>query len=91
MRADVAPFHHAHTGTWSYVVADPATRRAAIIDPVLDFDAKSGRTSPASVAGGREVACETTIGAQKRDNIHVRAETAESEFVTLRNARDATL
>ena len=44
MRPDVAPFHHADTGTWSYVVADPATRAAAIIDPVLDFDAKSART-----------------------------------------------
>jgi glyoxylase-like metal-dependent hydrolase (beta-lactamase superfamily II) len=26
------------TGTWQYVVADPATSSAAIIDPVLDFD-----------------------------------------------------
>ncbi|KAK2600510.1 hypothetical protein N8I77_010037 [Diaporthe amygdali] len=26
------------TGTWQYVVADPNTSRAAIIDPVLDFD-----------------------------------------------------
>ena len=41
----VHSFHHADTGTWSYVVADPATTQAAIIDPVLDFDAKSGRTS----------------------------------------------
>ena len=41
----VHPFHHADTGTWSYVVADAATRQAAIIDPVLDFDAKSGRIS----------------------------------------------
>jgi glyoxylase-like metal-dependent hydrolase (beta-lactamase superfamily II) len=40
----VHAFHHADTGTWSYVVADPATSQAAIIDPVLDFDAKSGRT-----------------------------------------------
>ena len=45
------PFHHAATGTWSYVVADPATRAAAIIDPVLDFDAKSGRTAHAVGAG----------------------------------------
>ncbi len=37
------------TGTWSYVVADPATRVAAIIDPVLDYDAKSGHTSTTSV------------------------------------------
>lgn len=48
MRPDVAPFHDPATGTWSYVVSDPATRAAAIIDPVLDFDPKSARTSHAS-------------------------------------------
>jgi glyoxylase-like metal-dependent hydrolase (beta-lactamase superfamily II) len=26
------------TGTWQYVVSDPVTSRAAIIDPVLDFE-----------------------------------------------------
>ena len=26
------------TGTWQYIIADPATKKAAIIDPVLDFD-----------------------------------------------------
>nr|WP_281493666.1 MBL fold metallo-hydrolase [Ancylobacter koreensis] len=33
--------------TWSvqYVVADPATGRCAIVDPVYDFDEKSGQTS----------------------------------------------
>jgi len=41
--------------------------------------------------GSREVACETTIGTQKRENIHVRADTGEAEFVQLREARDATL
>ena len=41
----VYPFHHADTGTWSYVVADSSSRQAAIIDPVLDFDAKAGRIS----------------------------------------------
>lgn len=44
----VHAFHHQKTGTWSYIVADPATRAAVIIDPVLDYDAKSGRTSTAS-------------------------------------------
>jgi glyoxylase-like metal-dependent hydrolase (beta-lactamase superfamily II) len=34
--------------TFSYVVADSATKHAVIIDPVLDFDYKSGRTSTAS-------------------------------------------
>jgi len=37
-------------GTWtvSYIVLDQATRRCALIDSVLDFDARSGRTSTAS-------------------------------------------
>lgn len=48
MRPQVHPLHHADTGIWSYVVADPATREAALIDPVLDYDAKSARTSTAS-------------------------------------------
>jgi len=45
----VHSFHHKETGTWSYIVSDPATRVAAIIDPVLDYDAKSGRTDTNSV------------------------------------------
>lgn len=40
---------------------------------------------------GREVACETTLRAQKRENIHVRAGIGEDEYVALREARDATL
>ena len=44
----VFPFHHADTGTWSYVVADPVSRQAAIIDPVLDFDAKSAHITHVS-------------------------------------------
>ncbi|MES2280717.1 MAG: MBL fold metallo-hydrolase [Pseudomonadota bacterium] len=36
------------TWTVTYVVADTQARRAAIIDPVLDYDPKSGRTSTAS-------------------------------------------
>ena len=43
-RTHVQAFHDEKTGTVSYVVADAATRCAAIIDPVLDFDFKSGRT-----------------------------------------------
>jgi glyoxylase-like metal-dependent hydrolase (beta-lactamase superfamily II) len=39
----VRSFHHAATGTWSHVVVDPESRRAAILDPALDFDASSGR------------------------------------------------
>jgi glyoxylase-like metal-dependent hydrolase (beta-lactamase superfamily II) len=44
----VHPFHHAGTGTWSYVAADASTGVAAVIDPVLDFDMASGRTGTTS-------------------------------------------
>ena len=37
-------FHDPGTGTVSYVFADPATQRAAIVDPVLGYDFKSGTT-----------------------------------------------
>jgi glyoxylase-like metal-dependent hydrolase (beta-lactamase superfamily II) len=36
------------TNTVSYVVHDPATKAAAIIDPVLDFTPRNGRTNTAS-------------------------------------------
>lgn len=48
MNADVMPFFDAATSTWSYLVADRHTRRAAIVDPVLDFDVASGRTARTS-------------------------------------------
>lgn len=41
--------------------------------------------------GGREVACETTIGLQKRENIHLRGGADEQAFVRMRRDRDATL
>lgn len=47
-RPEVAAFFDEATNTVSYVVHDPATRAAALIDSVLDFDPASGRTSSAS-------------------------------------------
>ncbi len=44
-RPDVTAFFDEATFTVSYVVVDPATKRAAIVDPVLDYDAASGRTA----------------------------------------------
>lgn len=40
----VRAFFHEPTFTVSYLVWDPASKRAAIVDSVLDFDQKSGRT-----------------------------------------------
>lgn len=47
-RTVVQPFFDPKTWTVSYVVADPATGSAAVIDPVLDFEMKSGSTSTES-------------------------------------------
>jgi glyoxylase-like metal-dependent hydrolase (beta-lactamase superfamily II) len=44
----IQAFFDAATWTVSYVVSDPATGRAAVIDPVLDYDFKAGRTSTKS-------------------------------------------
>jgi glyoxylase-like metal-dependent hydrolase (beta-lactamase superfamily II) len=44
----VKAFFDEATFTVSYVVSDPATARAVIIDPVLDYDPASGRTSTSS-------------------------------------------
>jgi len=43
MQPIVHSFFHAPTNTWSHVVSDAATRNAAIVDAVLDFDPASGR------------------------------------------------
>ena len=42
MGPDIAAFFDEATNSVSYLVSDPATRAAAVIDPVLDFDAASG-------------------------------------------------
>src|SRR5208282_4607100 len=44
----IQAFFHEPTNTVSYLVSDPATRESAVIDPVLDFDARSGRSATRS-------------------------------------------
>lgn len=41
----IKAFFDEPTKTVSYLVADPATKKAAIVDPVLDYDHKSGKAS----------------------------------------------
>ncbi len=45
----VHSFLHADTETYTHVLADAEQKLSAIIDPVLDFDPKAGRTSTDSV------------------------------------------
>ncbi|MBY6127695.1 MBL fold metallo-hydrolase [Qipengyuania aquimaris] len=48
LRPSIAGFFDEATNTVSYVIHDPATSKAAIIDSVLDYDAAAGRTSQGS-------------------------------------------
>lgn len=45
MKPDVKAFFHDQSHTVSYVVTEPDGNHCAIIDPVLDFDPRSGRTA----------------------------------------------
>jgi glyoxylase-like metal-dependent hydrolase (beta-lactamase superfamily II) len=50
MIPNVQAFFDKATNTVTYLVSDPATRVAAIIDPVLDFDPKAARVTTTSAA-----------------------------------------
>ena len=48
LKPEVTAFYDPRTFSVQYVVADPATKKCAIVDPVLDFDEKSGSTATVS-------------------------------------------
>ena len=50
VKPDVKGFYESRTGSIQYVVSDPITGRSAIIDPVLDFDEKSGATANMTIS-----------------------------------------
>ena len=45
MTVEITPSYEPESGTWTYLLADPAQSAAAIIDPVWVFDPVSGRVS----------------------------------------------
>ena len=47
-RPSIRAFSDEATNTVSYLVGDPVTREAAVIDPVLDYDPCSGEVDTAS-------------------------------------------
>lgn len=63
MRAHIQGFFDEATFTVSYLVGDPATKVAAVIDPVLDYDPKSGRASTASA--------DAVLAAAKQGDWHI--------------------
>ncbi len=44
----VETFFHKDSSTYTHVIIDPATAHCAIVDPVLDYDPKSGRSATTS-------------------------------------------
>ena len=48
IQASIRAFFDEPTNTVSYLIVDPATRRAAVIDPVLDYDHRTGKASTKS-------------------------------------------
>lgn len=57
----VEAFFDEPTNTVSYLVVDPQTRRAAVIDPVLDYDQRTGKASAKSA--DRIIVRATVLGA----------------------------
>ncbi len=52
---EVRSVYHSPTNTWTHVAWDPDTRAAMIVDPVLDYDAPSGRTGQDAVRALLEI------------------------------------
>ena len=70
----VQAFFDEATFTASYVVSDPETSRAAIIDSVLDYDPASGRTSTGSAERILEYVREASLDVELILETHVHAD-----------------
>ena len=62
-QASIRPFFDEATSTVSYLVFDPATRQGAVVDPVLDWDHRSGEADTRSA--------DALIEAAKREGITI--------------------
>ena len=70
----IRAFFHEPTNTVSYIVADPATRQAAVIDPVLDYDSNSGEVDIQSVTAILRVAEEQDFAIRWTLETHAHAD-----------------
>jgi glyoxylase-like metal-dependent hydrolase (beta-lactamase superfamily II) len=61
MSPTIQAFFDEPTNTVSYLVADAATRRAAVIDPVLDYDHRTGKASTKSADAILEAAADAGL------------------------------
>jgi glyoxylase-like metal-dependent hydrolase (beta-lactamase superfamily II) len=60
---EISAFFDEPTNTVSYLVADPVTKRAAVIDPVLDYDHRSGKAATKSA--------DTILAAAKEEGFEI--------------------
>ena len=74
MNPEVRSFHHQDTFTWSHVAVDSASRRAAIIDPVLDFDPVTGQVQTHSAQRLLEYITTTGLGVDWILETHIHAD-----------------
>lgn len=70
----IRAFFDEPTNTVSYLVADPATRRAAVIDPVLDYDPKSGTVDVRSVRAMLAAAAQASYSVEWSLETHAHAD-----------------
>lgn len=88
-RVDIQAFFDEATWTASYLVIDPAAKRAAVIDSVLDFDVKSGRTATRSADAILEAAraAGLTIDWVLETHVHADHLTASAHIKRLTGAK----
>ena len=70
----VQGFFHGPTNTITYLVSDPATGAAAIIDPVLDYDAAAARTGDQSITPVLDAVREQGLTLQMMLDTHAHAD-----------------
>ena len=71
---EIRAFFDPATYTVSYLVSDPATRRGAVIDPVLDYDPGSGEVDIRSVTTILDAAATAGIGIDWALETHAHAD-----------------
>jgi len=84
----IAPFFHEGTGTWTYVIHRDAD--AVVIDPVLDYDPKSGKVGIDSLRVVQDYIGEKDLHVHRILETHAHADHLSSAQV-LRAASGATV
>lgn len=80
VKPDVKAFFEERTFSVQYVVSDPATKKCAIIDPVLDYEERSGSTATRSADGILRFIEENGLEAAWILDTHVHADHLTASF-----------